>query len=60
MNSIDANLSNFFSNVLVFTFFMFCNIIVILYCTTVWVIIPIGIFLIGCTILKNYYMRPNR
>ena len=60
INSIDANLTVLFSNVLVFTFFIVCNIVVILYCTTFWVIIPIGVFLLGCTILKNYYMKPNR
>ena len=60
INSIDANLAVLFSNVLVFSFFTLCNVIVILYCTSVWIIIPIILFLGGCTILKNYYMNPNR
>ena len=60
INSIDANLPVLFSNLLVFSFFAFCNVVVILYCTTIWIIIPIILFLGGCTILKNYYMNPNR
>ena len=60
INSIDANLPVLFSNVLVFSFFALCNILVILYCTSIWIIIPIILFLGGCTVLKNYYMNPNR
>ena len=60
LNSIDANLSVLFSNVLVFAFFMICNVVVILYCTTIWIIIPLILFIFGCTMLKNYYMKPNR
>jgi ABC-type multidrug transport system fused ATPase/permease subunit len=60
LNSIDSNIPTLFSNVLVFFFFMICNVIVILYCTTIWVFIPIAIFLVGCNLLKGYYMKPNR
>ena len=39
---------------------MLCNILVILYCTSIWIAIPITIFLISIYMLKNYYMKPNR
>ena len=60
LNSIDANLAILLSNVLVFSFFMVCNAIVIVYCTTIWVLIPVIVFIFCCTLLKNYYMKPNR
>ena len=39
---------------------MLCNILVILYCTSIWIAIPITIFLLSIYMLKNYYMKPNR
>lgn len=60
LNSIDANLLNVFSNFLVFLFFLLGNIAVILYCTSIWIFFPIFAFLIGITILKNYFMKPNK
>lgn len=60
LNSVDSNLSNLFSNFVVFLFFLLKNIVVTIYCTTFWIIIPIIGFLIGIFFLKNYYMKPNR
>lgn len=60
LNSIDANLLNVFSNFLVFLFFLLGNIAVILYCTSIWIFFPIFAFLLGITILKNYFMKPNK
>lgn len=60
LNSVDTSLPNVFVNFLVFTFFLLGNIVVILYCTSIWIIVPITIFLIGITVLKNYYMKPNK
>ena len=60
INSIDVNLPILFSNFLFFSFFALCNVLVILYCTSVWIMIRIILFLGGCTVLKNYYMNPNR
>lgn len=60
LNSVDANLPVVFANFLVFLFFLICNIVVIVYCTSIWITIPIAVFLIGIVILKNYYMKPNK
>lgn len=60
INSVDSNLPNVFANFLVFLFFLICNIVVILYCTSIWIIFPITAFLIGIILLKNYYMKPNK
>lgn len=60
LNSVDANLPVVFSNFLVFLFFLLGNIVVILYCTSIWIALPILAFLISITILKNYFMKPNK
>jgi ATP-binding cassette subfamily C (CFTR/MRP) protein 1 len=60
LNSVDANLPVVFANFLVFLFFLICNIVVILYCTSIWIFFPIAAFLVGIMLLKNYYMKPNR
>lgn len=49
-----------FNNFLVFMFFLIGNIVTVFYCTSVWILIPIFAFLIGVTVLKNYYMKPNQ
>jgi ATP-binding cassette subfamily C (CFTR/MRP) protein 1 len=60
LNSVDANLAVVFANFLVFLFFLICNIVVIIYCTNIWISVPIAVFLLGIVLLKNYYMKPNR
>jgi|JI10StandDraft_1071094.scaffolds.fasta_scaffold295962_1 ATP-binding cassette subfamily C (CFTR/MRP) protein 1 len=60
VNTIDASLANVFANFLVFLFFLLGNVVVIIYCTSIWIAIPILAFLIGITILKNYFMKPNK
>lgn len=60
LNAIDANFPSVCGNVLVFAFFLIGNIVVIVYCSTAWVLIPIFVFLISCYFLKNYYMKPQR
>jgi ATP-binding cassette subfamily C (CFTR/MRP) protein 1 len=60
LNSVDANLSVVFANALVFLFFLLCNIVVIVYCTNIFIIFPIAIFLVGIYFLKNYYMKPSK
>lgn len=60
LNAIDANLYVIFSNYMVFLFFLLGNIVVILYCTSAWIIIPIAVFLLGIFLLKNYYMKPSK
>lgn len=60
LNSVDSTVPYLFANYLVFFFFMLCNILVILYCTSVWIMVPISLFLISIYMLKNYYMKPNR
>lgn len=60
LNSVDATLGTLFSNLVVFLFFLLKNIVVTVYCTTFWIVIPIAGFLIGIVVLKNYYMKPNK
>jgi ABC-type multidrug transport system fused ATPase/permease subunit len=60
LNSVDSTIPAYFSNLMVFLFFMITNIFVILYCSTIWVFFPILAYLLGCYFLKNYYMKPNR
>jgi len=60
LNSVDSNLPNLFSNFLVFLFFLLGNVVVIVYCTSFWIMFPILAFLIGITLLKNYFMKPNK
>jgi ATP-binding cassette subfamily C (CFTR/MRP) protein 1 len=60
LNAVDANFPSISGNILVFLFFLIGNVIVIVYCTTVWVLFPILINVICCYFLKNYYMQPQR
>lgn len=60
LSSIDLNFSVFFANVMVFMGFLIGNSAVIVYCTSIWVLIPIVIYLIGVYILQGYYMKPNK
>ena len=60
LNAVDSNFPSVFGNVLVFSFLLLGNIIVIVYCSVVWVLIPILIYLISCYYLKSYYMKPQR
>lgn len=60
LNAIDSNFPAVCGNMLVFAFFLLGNVIVIVYCSTFWVLFPILIFLISCYYLKNYYMKPQR
>lgn len=57
---MDASLAVLFSNVLVFLFFMIGNVVVMVLTATPWIIIPITIYFVSITILKGYYMKPNR
>lgn len=60
LNTVDANLLVILANYMVFLFFLITNVVVIVYCTKVWVLFPILAFLIGILLLKNYYMKPNK
>jgi len=60
LNSVDSTIPAYFSNLMVFLFFMITNIFVILYCSTIWVFFQIFAYLLGCYFFKNYYMKPNR
>lgn len=60
LNTVDANLLVILANYMVFLFFLITNVVVIVYCTKVWVLFPILAFLIGIVLLKNYYMKPNK
>jgi ATP-binding cassette subfamily C (CFTR/MRP) protein 1 len=60
LNSVDANLSVFLSNALAFIFFLLTSLIIIMYCSSIWIFVPIIAYLLGCYFLKNYYMKPNR
>jgi len=60
LNAVDSNIPVAFSSFLVFLFFLICNIVVIVYCTSIWILFPIIAFLLGITLLKNYYMKPSK
>ena len=60
LNSIDLNFPVYFSNVMVFLSFLIGNSLVIIYCTNLWVTIPILVYLISVYLLQAYYMRPNK
>ena len=60
LNAVDSNIPVAFSSFLVFLFFLICNIVVIVYCTSIWVLIPIIVFLFCILLLKNYYMKPSK
>lgn len=60
LNAVDSNFPSVFGNVLVFLFFLLGNTLVVVYCSTVWVLFPILIYVICCYFLKNYYMKPQR
>lgn len=60
LNSVDTTLVALFANFLVFMFLLLGNVVVLLYCTSVWILFPILAFMIGITILKGYYMKPNQ
>lgn len=60
VNSVDSTIPVLFGNYLVFFFFMLCNILVILYCTSIWILIPISLYIISIYMLKGFYMKPNR
>ena len=60
LNSLDLNFPVFFSNVMVFLSFLVGKSIVILYCTTLWVTLPIIGYLVAVYLLQSYYMRPNK
>lgn len=60
LNVVDANFPSVTGNVLVFLFFLIGNTIIIVYCSTVWVLFPILIYVVCCYYLKNYYMKPQR
>lgn len=60
LNSVDANLPNYFSNALVFTFFLATNIVVICFIAPLYVFIPvIVVYLLCCHFLKVYYSKPS-
>ena len=60
LNVVDANFPSVSGNVLVFLFFLIGNTITIVYCSTIWVLFPILIYVVCCYFLKNYYMKPQR
>jgi ABC-type multidrug transport system fused ATPase/permease subunit len=60
MNAVDSNFPSVSGNVLVFMFFLLGNTIIVVYCSTIWVLFPILIYMICCYFLKNYYMKPQR
>lgn len=60
LNAVDSNFPSVAGNVLVFLFFLIGNVIIIVYCSTVWVLLPILIYVICCYYLKNYYMKSQR
>lgn len=60
LNSVDATLAVLFSNVLVFLFFLIGNIIIMVQTASAWILIPVAAYLLGITLLKGYYMKPNR
>jgi len=60
LNSVDSNLPNYFSNALVFIFFLATNIVVICFIAPLYVFIPvIFVYLTLCHILKMYYSKPS-
>jgi ATP-binding cassette subfamily C (CFTR/MRP) protein 2 len=60
LNSVDSNLPGFFSNALVFIFFLATNIVVISFIAPVYVFLPvIVVYLICCHFLKVYYSKPS-
>jgi len=60
LNAVDSNFPSIAGNTLVFSFFLIGNTVTIIYCSTIWVIFPILIYLIASYFLKNYYMKPQR
>lgn len=60
LNSVDSTITVLFGNFIVFFFFLICNVLVILYCTSIWILIPISLFIISIYMLKGFYMKPNR
>jgi ATP-binding cassette subfamily C (CFTR/MRP) protein 1 len=59
LNVVDTNLPVLFGNFMVFLFFLLGNIVVILYCTSIWIVVPIMAFIFSVLALKNYYMKPS-
>jgi len=60
LSSVDLSLAVYFANFMVFLGFLIGNSIVIIYCTSVWVLIPIIVYLLGVYLLQGYYMKPNK
>lgn len=60
LNAVDSNFPAVAGNVLVFLFFLIGNVLIIVYCSTVWVLFPVLVYVICCYYLKNYYMKPQR
>lgn len=60
LNAVDSNFPAVAGNVTVFLYMFLGNVLVIVYCSSVWVLIPIFIYVICCYFLKNLYMKPQR
>ena len=60
LNAIDTQVPASFGNTAVFMFMLVANVLVILYCSSIWVAVPLFGFFMGCYFLKNYYMKSNR
>ena len=57
---IDSRLGWWINNVVVDTMNLIANPILCIYASSVWVVIPLIVFIYICIVLQRYYMNANR